>query len=148
MLTWSVGPPRRNRAFAQYSLIGGLASATGGLAAGLGTNLGRSQGFFVLYGLIGIITGLLPLLLSDGVEGETGANVPTWPPIHRRRGAQDDLRPSALSRVPKPPWRPQVEGSAVGDELQQIALGVAEVDAPAVSPGAVPSRGAADQRDP
>lgn len=63
-------------------------------------------------------------------------------------GAQDDLRLGALSRVPNPPWRPRVAGSAVGDELQQIALGVAEVDAPAVSPGAVPCHRAGDQRDP
>jgi MFS family permease len=69
MLTQASDAPGRNRAFARYSLTGGLAAAVGGFAAALGTDLERTQGFFVAFGVVGLVTALLPLLLSKGVEG-------------------------------------------------------------------------------
>jgi MFS family permease len=68
ILTDSVDADRRNRAFARYSLTGGLAGAAGALAAGLASDLGRSQLFFLLYAAIGLVVGALPLLISDLVE--------------------------------------------------------------------------------
>ncbi len=81
VLTESATPRRRNRAFAQYSLTGSLASAAGGLVAGLGTDLGRSEAFFVIYALIGLTTGLLPQLLSVRVEGDPEATIQSWAPL-------------------------------------------------------------------
>ncbi|HZU59589.1 MAG TPA: MFS transporter [Solirubrobacteraceae bacterium] len=70
ILTRAVPPTTRNRAFARYSLAGALAGAAGGFAAGLGTTPLRVQGFFILFALLGLITALTPLLLSDEVEHE------------------------------------------------------------------------------
>ena len=75
ILTESVEGRRRNRAFARYSLTGGLAGAAGALLAGLGSDLSRSRLLFVLYAAIGLATFVLPLLISDGVE------VPGRPPV-------------------------------------------------------------------
>jgi MFS family permease len=68
LLTESVEPARRNRAFGRYSLSGALAAAAGALIGGLGTDLARSQALFLLYALIGLATAALPLLLSPRVE--------------------------------------------------------------------------------
>lgn len=68
MLAEAVEPSRRNVAFARYSVTGGLAAAAGGLAAGLGTTLERTQAFFVLYIFVGLLTAALALLLSRRVE--------------------------------------------------------------------------------
>jgi MFS family permease len=68
ILTESVDRRRRNRAFARYSLTGGLAGAAGALAASLGSDLTRSRLFFLLYAAIGLATCLLPLLMSENVE--------------------------------------------------------------------------------
>ena len=74
VLAESVDAPGRNRAFARYSLSGGLAVAAGGLMAGYGSDLGRSTQLFFLYALIGLLTAALPLTLSARVEV---AQVPT-----------------------------------------------------------------------
>jgi MFS family permease len=68
ILTESVDRQGRNRAFARYSLTGGLAGAAGALAAGLG----GSQLLFLLYSGIGLAGCLLALLLSERVEVERG----------------------------------------------------------------------------
>ncbi len=68
VLTESVTPAARNRAFARYSLGGGLAVAAGAAAAALGADLRRSTAFFFLYAVIGLLTVLLPLTLSPAVE--------------------------------------------------------------------------------
>jgi predicted MFS family arabinose efflux permease len=68
MLAESVAPPRRNLAFARYSLSGALAGAAGGLATSIATD-GRLSGlFFLLYAALGLATAGLPLLLSARVE--------------------------------------------------------------------------------
>ncbi|TMG41275.1 MAG: MFS transporter [Chloroflexi bacterium] len=69
VLAESVLPGRRNVAFGRYSLTGGLAAAGGGLAASLATNVARIQVFLVVYAVIGLLTALIPLLLSARVEG-------------------------------------------------------------------------------
>lgn len=74
VLTESVDTSRRNRAFARYSLTGGLAVAAGALAAAYGSDLARSTQLFVLYALLGLATAALPLRLSSHVEV---ASVPT-----------------------------------------------------------------------
>jgi len=71
ILTESVDRQGRNRAFARYSLTGGLAGAAGALAAGLG----GSQVLFLLYAGIGLASSLLALLLSARVEVEGGGAV-------------------------------------------------------------------------
>ncbi len=68
VLTESVGTSRRNRAFARYSLSGGLAVAAGALAAAYGSDLARSTQLFVLYAVLGLATAALPLRLSSHVE--------------------------------------------------------------------------------
>lgn len=68
ILTESVDRRGRNRAFARYSLTGGLAGAAGALAAGMGS----SRLLFLLYAGIGLATCLLALLLSARVEVERG----------------------------------------------------------------------------
>jgi len=69
VLAESVLPGRRNVAFGRYSLTGGLAAAGGGLAASLATNVARIQVFLVVYAVIGLLTAVIPLLLSARVEG-------------------------------------------------------------------------------
>jgi MFS family permease len=71
VLSEAVEPARRNLAFARYSMTGGIASAAGGLVAGLGTTLARTQDLFILYAVIGLITAILPLLMSRAVETDT-----------------------------------------------------------------------------
>jgi MFS family permease len=57
----------RNRAFARYSLTGGLFNAAGGLSAAL---LASTKTYFLLYAVLGVVTAMLPLLMSAKVEGE------------------------------------------------------------------------------
>jgi MFS family permease len=59
----------RNRAFARYSLTGALAFAAGAAVAGLVSDLAGSQVFFLVYAWLGLVTAVLPLLLTDAVEG-------------------------------------------------------------------------------
>lgn len=73
MLTQAATPVRRNRAFARYSLTGALAGAVGGFAAGVGTSPARTQLFFLLFALLGLATGVVPLFISREVEGELDA---------------------------------------------------------------------------
>lgn len=68
VLAESVEPSARNVAFARYSLTGGLFNAAGGLAAALATGAGAGRGFFLLYAAIGVMTAVLPLLMSARVE--------------------------------------------------------------------------------
>ena len=68
VLTESVPPANRNRAFGRYSITGALASAAGALCAGLGTDLSRTQALFVGFAALGALTAILPLLLSAAVE--------------------------------------------------------------------------------
>jgi MFS family permease len=64
-------PAERNVAFARYSLTGGLFSAAGALAAGVLTGPYAGRSFFLLYALIGALTGAIPLFMSRGVEVDT-----------------------------------------------------------------------------
>jgi len=73
VLAESVAARGRNRAFARYSLTGGLAAAAGGLAGTLGGDLARGQALFLLYALLGLLTAVLPLLLSAAVETDQSA---------------------------------------------------------------------------
>lgn len=75
MLTEAVSPRGRNRAFARYSLIGAGSLALGGLSATLGTTLSRTQAFYVLFAIIGVVTAVMPLFLSRRVEAEVRASV-------------------------------------------------------------------------
>jgi len=68
-------PAGRNRAFARYSTTGALAGAAGGLLASFGGDAPRIQALFVLYAGIGIITALMPLMLSSKIEGAPEAPV-------------------------------------------------------------------------
>jgi MFS family permease len=72
-LTEVVSPGGRNLAFGRYSMTGGLFNAAGGLAATAASGGGRA--FFFLYALIGLVTAVLPLLLSNRVESETRPSV-------------------------------------------------------------------------
>ena len=67
VLTETVPSSNRNRAFGRYSLTGGLFNAAGGLAA---TLVPSTRAYFLSYAAIGVVTAALPLLMSDGVEGE------------------------------------------------------------------------------
>jgi MFS family permease len=69
-LTEAVTPARRNLAFARYSLTAGLFNAAGGLSAGLAANEDAMRAFFLLYAAIGIVTAVMPLLMSARVESE------------------------------------------------------------------------------
>jgi MFS family permease len=79
-LTESVDADRRNLAFARYSLTGGLAGASGALVAGLATDLSRSRFLFALYAGVGLLTAVLPLLLSSRAEAPIRAS-----PLSRRQ---------------------------------------------------------------
>jgi MFS family permease len=72
-LAESVQPQRRNIAFARYSLTGGLAAAAGGLVAGTATDLARGQLLFAVYGVIGLVTAGLAMLLSPRAEAPVRA---------------------------------------------------------------------------
>jgi MFS family permease len=67
VLAETATPLGRNRAFARYSLTGGLFNAAGGLSAALSA---PTKTFFLLYAGLGAATAVLPLLMSVGVEGE------------------------------------------------------------------------------
>src|SRR5256712_9090884 len=69
-LAESVPAFRRNIAFGRYSRTAGLFNGAGGLAAGLGSGLNGSRGFFLLYAAIGLVTAGLPLFLTKRVESE------------------------------------------------------------------------------
>jgi MFS family permease len=69
VLSETVPRGSRNRAFARYSLVGGLFNAAGGLAAAL---MAATQAFFLFYAALGLVTALLPLFMSARVEGEPG----------------------------------------------------------------------------
>jgi MFS family permease len=70
MLTEVVSAPSRNRAFARYSLTGAGSLGLGGLAATLGNTLSRSEAFYVLFAVIGLLTAAAPIFLSRAVEAE------------------------------------------------------------------------------
>jgi MFS family permease len=72
VLTETVAPNARNRAFGRYSLTGGLFNAAGGLSTAIFTG---TRGFFLLYAAIGVITALLPLFMSGDVEGDPARTV-------------------------------------------------------------------------
>ena len=67
VLAESAAPAARNRAFARYSLTGGLFNAAGSLSAAL---VASTRTYFLLYAALGVVTAILPLLLSPQVEGE------------------------------------------------------------------------------
>lgn len=73
VLTESVDDRRRNLAFGRYSLIGALAGAGGGLAAGLASGPRQLELAFAAFAAIGLVTAVLPLLLSRAVEAELKA---------------------------------------------------------------------------
>ena len=68
VLAEAVPPAGRNLAFGRYSLTAGLFNAVGGLAAALASGAGGSAAFFLLYAAIGVVTAVLPLLMSPRVE--------------------------------------------------------------------------------
>src|SRR5882672_4221514 len=68
VLADAVPPSARNTAFGRYSLTAGLFNAAGGLAAALATGSGGGTAFFVVYAAIGLVTAVLPLLMSAQVE--------------------------------------------------------------------------------
>ena len=70
MLSESATPAGRNRAFARYSLTGGLATAAGAALATPATGEGFVSALFGLYAALGLASGALPLLMSQAVEGE------------------------------------------------------------------------------
>ena len=72
VLSETVPPSGRNRAFGRYSLTGGLFNAAGGLSAALFAN---TRAYFLMYALIGVITAGLPLLMSSTVEGDPAPRV-------------------------------------------------------------------------
>lgn len=67
-LAEAVSPAARNVAFGRYSFTGGLFNGAGGLAAALATGPSGGRTFFLIYTAIGVITALLPLLMSSRVE--------------------------------------------------------------------------------
>ncbi len=67
VLTETASPAARNRAFARYSLTGGLFNAAGGLTTALFTG---TRGFYLLYAAVGLATAALPLFMSRQVDGE------------------------------------------------------------------------------
>ncbi|HVH63758.1 MAG TPA: MFS transporter [Candidatus Dormibacteraeota bacterium] len=64
----------RNLAFGRYSLTGGIFNAAGGLAA-TAASASNGRAFFVLYGLLGLLTGALPLFMSARAESELRASL-------------------------------------------------------------------------
>jgi MFS family permease len=67
VLAETATPAARNRAFARYSLTGGLFNAAGGLSAAV---FASTKTFFLLYAALGVATSIFPLLMSGRVEGE------------------------------------------------------------------------------
>jgi MFS family permease len=68
VLAEAVPPAERNVAFGRYSMTAGLFSAAGGLAAALATGVDGGRLFYLLYAAIGVITAVIPLLMSARVE--------------------------------------------------------------------------------
>jgi MFS family permease len=68
VLAEAVPPSARNVAFGRYSLTGGLFNAAGGLAAALATGAEGGRNFFLLYAVIGVMTAVVPILMSSSVE--------------------------------------------------------------------------------
>jgi MFS family permease len=68
VLAEAVPASGRNVAFGRYSLTAGLFNAAGGLAASLATGAGGRSAFFLIYAAIGLVTALLPLVMSRRVE--------------------------------------------------------------------------------
>jgi len=68
VLAEAVPASARNVAFGRYSLTAGLFNAAGGLAATLATGDSSGRAFFLLYAAIGVLTAVLPLLMSARVE--------------------------------------------------------------------------------
>ena len=69
VLAETVPAAGRNRAFGRYSLTGGLFNAAGGLSAALLTG---TRTYFLFYAGTGMVTAILPLFMSDAVEGRRG----------------------------------------------------------------------------
>lgn len=72
VLAETATPAGRNRAFARYSLTGGLFSAAGGLFAALGPS---TEAYYLFYAALGAATAVLPMLMSPKVEGAPSAVV-------------------------------------------------------------------------
>jgi hypothetical protein len=68
MLAESVGGGARNLAFARYSLSGALAGSAGGLAATLAAGPAGYADFYLGFAGLGLLTAVVPLLLSGRVE--------------------------------------------------------------------------------
>ncbi|MDQ2944310.1 MAG: MFS transporter [Candidatus Dormibacteraeota bacterium] len=73
VLAEAVPGTKRNVAFAHYSLTGGLFNAAGGLSATLASEPGSTRAFFLLYAAIGLATAVLPMFMTDKVEGPPSA---------------------------------------------------------------------------
>jgi MFS family permease len=73
VLAEAVPPQARNIAFARYSLTGGLFNAAGGLCAALASTPAVIQAFFLVYAALGLVTALLPVLMSREVEAPVAA---------------------------------------------------------------------------
>jgi MFS family permease len=69
VLAETVTPAARSVAFGRYSLTGGLFSAAGGLASTFASGSDGGRTFFLLYVVLGVMTAVLPLLMSEAVEG-------------------------------------------------------------------------------
>jgi MFS family permease len=70
MLTETTTATGRNRAFGRYSFTGAIGIAMGGLAASWGTSRDRTILFYWLFACLGLATMVLPLFLSERVEGQ------------------------------------------------------------------------------
>lgn len=76
VLAQTASTETRNRAFARYSFSGAAALAVGGVAAGAAGRFAiPTEGFFLLFALLGLVTAAAPALLSADVEGERNAPV-------------------------------------------------------------------------
>ena len=78
VLTEATSPGERNRAFGRYSLSGGVAGTFGGFASGLATDLTRSQAFFLVFAIVGLLTALVACLLSPSVEHDRRHRPIAW----------------------------------------------------------------------
>jgi MFS family permease len=88
LLTESVTPAARNRAFARYAMSGAIATACGGIAASLATDPARSTTFFAIYGAIGVATAVIAMSLPAEVEaGRRNVRLP----LNRRIGGLTGL---------------------------------------------------------
>jgi len=82
VLTEATSPRERNRAFGRYSLWGGVAGTIGGFASGLAIDLARSQAFFLMFTIAGLVTAVVPCFLSPSGEHDRRHRAITW--THRR----------------------------------------------------------------